>query len=54
MSHAVYSPADRPEVEVLVDGVWHHGELRTTGGVVQLAVTTGLDRIVEPTGGWVL
>ncbi len=21
-------PADRPEVEVLVDGTWHYGELR--------------------------
>ena len=27
MSH-VYPPADRPEVEVLVDGTWHYGELR--------------------------
>jgi hypothetical protein len=27
MSH-VYPPADRPEVEVLVDGTWYPGELR--------------------------
>ena len=28
MSQTVYSPADRPEVEVLVEGTWHYGELR--------------------------
>jgi hypothetical protein len=28
MSHTVFLPADRPEVEVLVDGSWHYGELR--------------------------
>lgn len=28
LTHTVYPPADRPEVEVLVDGVRHHGELR--------------------------
>ena len=27
MSRQVYSPADRPEVEVLIDGVWYPGEL---------------------------
>ncbi len=28
MTNTVYSPADRPEVEVLVDGAWFYGELR--------------------------
>jgi hypothetical protein len=28
MTHTVYPPADRPEVEVLVNGTRHHGELR--------------------------
>ena len=28
MSPTVYSPADRPEVEVLVEGAWYTSELR--------------------------
>ena len=28
MSQTVYLPAERPEVEVLVDGSWYYGELR--------------------------
>ena len=28
MRHQVYAPAERPDVEVLVDGVWCVGELR--------------------------
>jgi hypothetical protein len=28
MTQTVYPPADRPEVEVLVEGTWHYGELR--------------------------
>lgn len=28
MAEHVYAPADRPDVEVLVDGTWHPGELR--------------------------
>jgi hypothetical protein len=24
----VYAPHERPDIEVLVDGVWHRGELR--------------------------
>ena len=26
--HIVYQPHERSEVEVLVDGAWHYGELR--------------------------
>jgi hypothetical protein len=26
----VYKPSERPDVEVLVDGTWHPGELRGT------------------------
>ena len=28
MKHTVYPPDERPEVEVLVDGAWHYGQLR--------------------------
>ncbi|CUR54588.1 hypothetical protein NOCA2190045 [metagenome] len=28
MRPVVYRPAERPEVEVLVDGRWHYGQLR--------------------------
>ena len=28
MRHTVYKPHERPEVEVLIDGTWHYGELR--------------------------
>jgi hypothetical protein len=28
MQHTVYRPHERPEVEVLVNGAWHYGELR--------------------------
>jgi hypothetical protein len=28
MAEHIYAAADRPDVEVLVDGTWHPGELR--------------------------
>ena len=28
MTHTVYEPHERPEIEVLVEGAWHYGELR--------------------------
>lgn len=28
MPQHVYPPAERPDIEVLVDGTWHPGELR--------------------------
>ena len=38
MTHTVHAPADRPEVEVLVDGAWVYGELRMW---TQLATARG-------------